>query len=98
MSYIDREAVINETHRWTGYIDEDLIARINIGISRIPDADVEPIRHGEWVKNVDKCGWHCSVCEVDNYYAYSWNCETGQNDFQDNYCPNCGAKMDEVSE
>lgn len=50
-------------------------------------------KHGEWVKNEDRCGWHCSCCNVDNNYAYSWNSETGKNDFQDNYCPNCGAKM-----
>ena len=51
-------------------------------------------KRGEWVKNEDRCGWHCSYCKVDNYYAYSWSSETGQNEFQDNYCPNCGAKME----
>ena len=50
-------------------------------------------KKGKWVQNEDRAGWHCSCCGIDNYYAYSWNCETGKNDFQDKYCPNCGAKM-----
>lgn len=62
-------------------------------LERIPTADVRENVHGEWIKNEDRLGWHCSVCKVDDLYAYSWNNETGKYDFQDNYCPNCGAKM-----
>ena len=56
-------------------------------------AEVRPVKRGEWVKNEDKVGWHCSACKVDNNFAYSWNSETGKNEFQDNYCPHCGADM-----
>ena len=50
-------------------------------------------KHGEWVKNEDRYGWHCSCCKVDNRYAYSWNSEIGEYELQDKFCPNCGAKM-----
>ena len=50
-----------------------------------PTVDAVPVRHGRWVhhiaggKQISAC-W-CSVCNVEH--------ETEQN-----YCPNCGAKMD----
>ena len=54
-------------------------------------ADVAPVRHGRWIEK-DKYTfgtfYDCSICDnriLDN--GHSWN-----------YCPNCGAKMDEVSE
>lgn len=55
---------------------------------------VEERKTGEWVKNEGRVGWHCSICGVDNNYAYSWDNNIGRNEFQDNYCPNCGAKME----
>ena len=58
-------------------------------ILELPKADVEPVRHGKWIK-VDEQPYFrkhfhlmcCSVCHRKGYK--SWN-----------YCPNCGAKMDE---
>lgn len=60
-------------------------------IKLIPAADVAPVVHGRWAvlyeiwgKNVKTvAGYQCSKCGGFNYY-------------QDNYCPNCGARMDEV--
>jgi hypothetical protein len=51
-------------------------------------ADVEPVRHGEWIYDgsyceVDEC--HCSLC---NQFM------TTTIGMQMPYCPNCGAKMD----
>ena len=48
--------------------------------------DVEPVRHGHWVDNTHYCGWTCSECG-DHDGAKT-----------DNYCHNCGAKMDEEQE
>lgn len=41
-------------------------------------------RHGRWIN----CGWSikCSICDYDMPFSVR------------NYCPNCGAKMDEVEE
>ena len=54
-------------------------------IVNLPIADITPVLYGRWVhhiaggKQISAC-W-CSVCNVEH--------ETEQN-----YCPNCGAKMD----
>jgi len=45
--------------------------------------DVAPVRHAKWMRteNSNVHGWVCSKCDVIG-------------DPRDNYCPNCGAKMD----
>lgn len=59
-----------------------------------PNEDIEefaPLRHGRWVekeKYTFGIMYDCSLCEnriLDN--GHSWN-----------YCPNCGAKMDESTD
>lgn len=52
-----------------------------------PAADVEPVRHGEWIEDHDylKCP-ECGVMVMRDFTFFDigdWN-----------YCPNCGAKMD----
>lgn len=45
----------------------------------------EPIKYGRWIE--DEYGIpHCSECKAINNTVYR------------NFCPNCGAKMDEVEE
>ena len=63
-----------------------------IRAKEFPSADVAPVRHGRWIeqeKYTFGTMYDCSICGnriLDN--GHSWN-----------YCPNCGAKMDEeVSE
>ena len=69
-------------------------------LDRIPTVD--PMKHGRWeerevieqeVSNIED--WQsarCSVCGKYHTTPYLY----GFNDYP--YCPNCGAKMDEVSE
>lgn len=57
---ISRRAVINEIERWFGYLDEDMIARISIGISKLPSAD-RP--RGHWIV-IDEYS-ACSVCDAE---------------------------------
>ena len=54
---------------------------------RLPAADVAPVRHGYWVKEKRDVliHWHCSACK-ECFYLDKPNAE---------YCPHCGAKMDE---
>ena len=56
-----------------------------------PTADVAPVRHGRWSQDAIYYGEDGSPCIVDictECGAYG--------DYADfNYCPNCGAKMDE---
>ena len=57
--------------------------------------DAEPIRHGHWISER-----LCSTKGGTYGIRRCSNCEYCYNDFGDewNYCPDCGAKMDEVEE
>ena len=56
-----------------------------------PAADVAPVRHGRWGTHSDRPD--SLICSVCNYGFDMWKHDPH------NYCPNCGAKMDEeVSE
>ena len=61
-------------------------------IDKMPTVDAEPIKHGHWINHFDDLfpedsSVECSVChEYEGIMA------------NDNYCPNCGAKMDEVED
>ena len=58
-------------------------------IEDIPAADVAEVKHGRWVHH-NMGGWKCSEC---NNQAPFWCMASTQN--LSDYCPNCGAKMDE---
>ena len=63
-------------------------------LEHIPAADVAPVVHGQWIY-IGKYGeYECSVChgiDTDCSDYYSSHVVTEQD-----YCPNCGARMDEV--
>ena len=67
------------------------ICEAEIAIGKTQAADAAPVRHGRWIeqeKYTFGTMYDCSICDnriLDN--GHSWN-----------YCPNCGAKMDEVNE
>lgn len=57
-----------------------------------PTADVVEAKHGEWVL-LDECsneGVYCSVCHKKVYRK-----EYANQKVKSNYCPNCGAIMNE---
>ena len=56
----------------------------------LPAADVAPVRHGRW-----KCNKPCPICGEDRFKGLDADIWA---DWEPLYCPNCGAKMDEVSE
>lgn len=76
--YIKKEDAINEIKRFGGYIDDDMIYRINTAIFRIPSADVtenvrlSPIttvtdnKPTEWVEVV-----RCKDCEHHEELLYN---------------------------
>ena len=58
----------------------------------VTSADVAPVRHAKWVL-IDECvneGVYCSNCHKKIYRA-----EYANQKVKSNFCPNCGAKMDE---
>ena len=59
-------------------------------IEDMPTADVAPVVHGQWETNSDRPdSLICSVCKCG---FDMWKHDPH------NYCPNCGAKMDETVE
>ena len=86
--YIDREKVILAVrHAWAKGLEPTHY------IEQIPAADVAPVVHGRWICINKRYGeYECSVCHgVDancsDYYGI--HAVTEQE-----FCPNCGAKMD----
>lgn len=100
--YIDREALerslnerLNRLFKLHGRHDhyvqgfDDCVGRVE----EFPAADVSLVRHGRWearaIPRSDPDGdwialeYHCSLCNRLEYR-------------KENYCPNCGAKMDGV--
>ena len=86
MRLIDADALIEEalTEGAYGYVDA-------LQIAIAPTVDAVPIRHGQWETNSDRSDTLiCSVCKCG---FDMWKHDPH------NFCPNCGAKMDEeVSE
>lgn len=61
-----------------------------------PTVDAEPIRHGHWI-GIDDEPCETYECDKCGYITEEIGCNNGiPNNF--NYCPNCGASMDEVEE
>lgn len=89
--YIDREALFAEFDR-LGLGEHSIVEKVfSIGVRTIiagmPAADVAPVVHGRW-NSMDgyKTRKVCSECgwDVPEYGKFY------------SYCPNCGAKMQEV--
>lgn len=52
-------------------------------VEAVPAADVQEVRHGRWENDGHTLA--CSNCHTINIRGIAWD-----------YCPNCGARMDEV--
>lgn len=76
-------------------LDVEAVQRCIEAIHKLPDEDVAPVRHGRWIdKHLDNfrkwestcsvCGWS-GVSDYDSYVDI----------FDFDFCPHCGAKMDE---
>lgn len=64
---ISRNAAIDEIARWIGYIDEDMISRIQTGLKKLPSAQPEIVRCGDCKYFKVEYGWNCvsyPVCEA----------------------------------
>ena len=78
--YIEREAALNAINE-----NKSSTELAWITVSKIPAADVAPVVHGKWDDSFDGITPVCSVC------GRTHKCFNRT----PNYCPNCGAKMDE---
>ena len=92
--YIDAEALYNTVNEGTSIYGNSTLARVLIAIDNAPTADVEEVRHGEWIppQFLGRSGFYnikefnCNLCD-----KVFWVADGHRNM---NYCPNCGAKMD----
>ena len=68
-----------------------------------PAVDAEPERHGRWIFDKNKNDWGiggyvCSECQAKNNNLPCTKVAVPLMFVGANYCPNCGAKMDEEKE
>lgn len=61
-------------------------------VDAIPDADVKPVVHAHWIDTYGHSLFECSACECE--FSDSILLLDHTSEFP-NYCPNCGAIMDE---
>ena len=88
--YIDEQEAKIAWYRELGATSKRAAIAIDLVFDRIPAADVEEVKHGEWILEREPNGepycFHCSVCDDDFHYISIVT--------KYPYCPNCGAKMD----
>ena len=87
--YIERNAAVQDMKEFLDVpgISEGISLGVQLRILAIPAEEVAPVRHGRWEMYFADKYLMCSACK-----ASFWD-ENG--DGGPNYCPNCGAKMDE---
>ena len=94
--YIDRAALFNSLS------DAKTVEEIFAAIQAAPAEDVEPVRRGRWIKMSDADGYYydCSECGETLHREPSFDREFDlfprkRSINRTNYCPNCGAKMED---
>lgn len=91
--YIDRERAIDAAvDVYYNTPDIDLSCeKFEAAILNIQAADVAPVRHA---KVIDKISDDHETIKPWDYRYYCSACKIPMRDSWNNYCPNCGAKMD----
>lgn len=92
--YISREAVLkafklkvkNPKKDYQRGMQDAIDCLIPEVIADIPSADVKPVKHGKWI-------WDNSPEFGNPYGSYKCSECNERQSFKENYCPNCGAKM-----
>lgn len=84
MSYIERDVALNAIQNLPSVCGCSAIDRDEAenAIMTLPAADVVEVRHGHW-NRAGQDSASCSLCGKVN-----------DNCLNNNFCPNCGAKMD----
>lgn len=87
MRLIDADVLYTELVKMNDFGELSAKKAIRI-VSKAQTVDAVPVRHGKWIgKNIG-----------DEHYDYCSECRYIEWNAPNNYCPNCGAKMDEDEE
>ena len=93
--YIDREVALMKL------MQDGCSAKNLQSISDMPAVEAKPVVHGRWIP-LTECaneGVYCSICKKQVWQSDYAQCnKKSRNKLESNYCPNCGAKMDEPAE
>ena len=85
IQYLNENAYINDTA-------EGALKMVLRWLAEAPAVDPEDLRpQGQWIERVGLGKWICSECQREIYLPFG---ETPE-EIGTNYCPNCGAKMEE---
>lgn len=89
--YIDIEDVCNEISRFDGYLDEDMLWRLNFAIRRLPAADVHPTVRANWISHNNPM-----FSPFDDTEPHTYQCTAcfSFRPHREKFCPECGAKME----
>lgn len=82
---ISRQDAIDEIARWIGYLDDDMVGRIQFGLKHLPSAQPEIIHCGD-----------CKKCQIDSVFHDYW-CD-GRKVWKDHYCGYAERRTDERSD
>ena len=86
---ISRKALLEELDKWINpcvNCESEFLSGIATAISEVeaaPAVDAAPVVHGEWIELHEENGHEVGTCSYCRHVR-----------IVDNYCPNCGAKMD----
>lgn len=90
MRYIDADALVKRLKHSPLFLGTNMQFKDGVVdlVEKQPTADVEEVRHGEWIMTDSRFAeMSCSICGFKYYGEYDKECMS-------NYCPDCGAKMD----
>ena len=87
MRLIDAEALENEIVKTMRYVPKDAVLDVACMVNRAPTIEAKPVVHAHWESN------QCSNCKG---FALSFDNEPYRKVILSNFCPHCGAQMDEV--
>lgn len=64
-------------------------------IEKAPTIEAKPVVYAHWINYNDMFPCQCSNC---NGFALSFDIDNYRKEIKSDFCPHCGAQMDEVAE
>lgn len=92
MRPIDADALLEEA--WDVDCRCGYVQVVDVGsIEEAPTIEAKPIVHAHWINYNDMFPCQCSNCHG---FALSFDIDNYRKEIKSDFCPHCGAQMDEV--